>query len=755
MALKRNALIWLLVNVLVGLFLALKLPTLQFNSSLWAMLPTQGGSGLSPQLQQALTARLDTQVALFYCPEGEERDKEALKLFEALKALPCTAEVLGYQTPAQRREYARAAFQYRSALVDPVTRGRLESFTQPQWALAQLYSAAGTVSGAEFSADPLLLTRSESLTQLKKAGPLRAERGFLQTQDAQGRSWYFFAVRLAHSAFDVSADEQRAAQFNALRERILAKQPLSQLLMRGSVFYSAAAAAQSKADLSSLGPVSAALVLLCLMWFFKSARPVLLILAALGCGAVWGFAALSLIFDEIYLMTLVIAVSIIGMAVDDSLYYLLERQRHGRLRTPQESLEITHRAMMWSLITTVLAYLMMAGTPFPAVRQMSCFAILGLCGAFCTVHCLHPLCCGSLPSRQLPGAKLAARYMARWQGRRPYKYLLTAAILLLSLPGLMLLRVNDDVAALQERPPALVAEEERIGALSGQEGATHWFICTGKEAEQALQRCEMLYERLIKAQQEGMLSVGSALPYNSAARQSADLRLLQENLQKAAAILGDPDLSAGSYERAPSLHSYLKSPLGAGFKELVFEDQAGEIALLCQVLSPDPQFELNALSEDLSGVSLLDRRGAVSEMFRHYRLLILLIAAALLLLILLTNLARSGFLRGLRQTLPSALSCAAAAALPGYFGLELNFFTALSFILVLGAGINYVIMFSNRKESCEVACYGSALSLITTLLSLGVLIFSHTAALRGFGAALSAGLITVWLLSPWALETER
>ena len=79
----------------------------------------------------------------------------------------------------------------------------------------------------------------------------------------------------------------------------------------------------------------------------------------------------------------------------------------------------------------------------------------------------------------------------------------------------------------------------------------------------------------------------------------------------------------------------------------------------------------------------------------------------------------------------------------------------LALVLVLGIGINYTLFFSNPRGTPLTSLLAITLAMLTTLLTLGMLVFSATQAISSFGIVLVSGIFTAFLLSPLAMPDKK
>lgn len=97
------------------------------------------------------------------------------------------------------------------------------------------------------------------------------------------------------------------------------------------------------------------------------------------------------------------------------------------------------------------------------------------------------------------------------------------------------------------------------------------------------------------------------------------------------------------------------------------------------------------------------------------------------------------------------LSSIAGAAALGFFGMPFNVFSTFALILILGIGIDYQIFFLRLSKTRKNSLFALFVAAVSTILSLGILGLSETAAVRNFGITLTFGVLTAFLTSPISL----
>ena len=758
---KRPALLWGIVCLVMAAALLILLPQSRLNSSVLAMLPKQAMGDIPPALNDGFMQRLDRQLVWLVSPGKEANPRVAQEWLTLLQKSAALGDVKGPMDAASQQAWGAFFWQHRNGLIDPNTRARLQNGgeAQAQWILSQLYSAFSGVSGKELQNDPLMLMRGSQLAMAKNGQRLRLMDGWLVTQDPQGNYWYLLHGELAGSSFDMQQTHQLITTLNTLEKDLKTRYPQAQLLSRGTVFYSDYASQQAKQDISTLGVATLLGVILLIVAVFRSLRPLLLCVISIGIGALAGTVATLLIFGELHLMTLVMSMSVIGISADYTLYYLTERMVHGNDVSPWQSLAKVRNALLLALLTTVAAYLIMMLAPFPGIRQMAIFAAVGLSASCLTVLFWHPWLCRGLPVRPVPAMALMLRWLAAWRRNKKLSRGLPVALALFSLAGMSMLCVDDDISQLQALPQHILAQEKAITALTGQSVDQKWFVVYGDSSQQTLGRLETFTTSLEKAKKDGLISNYRTIPLNSLARQEEDLDLLKtaaptvtKALQNAGLTAVNPDLNAMPVK----VDEWLASPASEGWRLLWLTLENGASGVLVPVEGVKNSAALQEISSYYPcGIAWVDRKNTFDELFALYRYVLTGLLLVALAVIACGAVARLGWRKGFISLVPSVLSLGCGLAVLAMSGQAVNLFSLLALVLVLGIGINYTLFFSNPRGTPLTSLLAITLAMLTTLLTLGMLVFSATQAISSFGIVLVSGIFTAFLLSPLAMPDKK
>lgn len=389
---------------------------------------------------------------------------------------------------------------------------------------------------------------------------------------------------------------------------------------------------------------------------------------------------------------------------------------------------------------------------------MAVFAAAGLSASCLTVIFWHPWLCRGMPVRPIPLRGMMQRWLNAWRDSKALSVGLPVALALLSAIGIASLRVDDDIARLQALPQDILAQEKTITALTGQNVDQKWFVVYGASAQETLERLEAFAPALALAQKAGELTRWRTLPLNSLARQNSDLQLLRNAAPTVTKMLQSTGLNAvaPNLNAMPvSVEAWLASPASEGWRLLWLTLPNGKSGVLVPVDGVRNSAALGELAARHPGVVWVDRKASFDSLFALYRALLTGLLGVALAVIACGAVVRLGWRKGLVALVPSVLSLGGGLAALAVTGHPVNLFSLLALVLVLGIGINYTLFFSNPRGTPLTSMLAITLAMMTTLLTLGMLVFSTTQAISSFGIVLVSGIFTAFLLAPLAMPTNK
>ncbi|MFL9872829.1 MMPL family transporter [Paraburkholderia megapolitana] len=759
------------------------------QTDLLALLPATEVDPVAEQAVNTLAASLgDRTVLLVTSHDAAHAKAAARQLGAALTTSGAFRSVTAELPPFDLSSIAALYLPYRFGLLTPTDRATL---ADPGVSLhdalaARLYNPLRSGLATPLADDPFgwlehwlaglpLATSNLGIED----GLLVAHRGTATLVTGASTSVLVLAT-LPGSAYE--AKTQRAVLDAVAHGTAVLRQAFPDVTVArtGAVFYAEAARSASEREVHLIGAVSVCGIALLMLWVFRSSRLLLFGFLSTALGVVCALAVTMLVFGKLHLLTLVFGASLIGEAVDYSIQYFVVYLGTRRNWDARRGARAVRPALGVALSTSLLGYAILAWVPFPALKQIACFAIVGICTAFASVLWLLPTLLTAAPKRS-PRALFdaAARLLARWHaaigGRRAG--VVAALLLVAAAPGWMRLTSDDDIHLLIQRDPALVAQEREVHEATGVDSTAQFFVVRGATPEAVLERAEMLGAKLdaLHGPQgvDGWQSVTSFVP--SAKQQADDRRLLAQRVFADPAKLGTLLDDAGfrdevaatwlaaytkSAGTALGIDNWLAAPWSRPFRHLwlgnvgEIDGRAGGYAALVMPrrVTTANEAALIAIAGALPQVVFVDKAASVSRLFGAYRVDSGLWLAGALVLVLGLLMWRYTLRGGLATALPVMLAVGVTLSVFGYAAVPLNLFNWLALMLVLGVGANYAVFLregAGRPDADLGAVWtGVLLSAATTLLSFGLLGLSAMPALRSFGGTLALGIAVSVLLAP-------
>jgi predicted exporter len=753
------AILWLLLVSLAGGYLAWRVHQgLALRTDLTALLPREEQNPTLAQANDKVVRALSQKMVLLV--GDNDRDRARAAAAELTRRLDRSG-LVELSTTGFDKDRLKAMgalyFPYRRGLLAEGDRralqeGHAESLARR--ALSQVYGFVGMADAGLLRSDPFLLLPSFFTSLPVPLSRLSLDDGLLSTT-VDGTTWILVAGRLTGEPFALDLQKQltRVLDLDGLKTR----QPGLQVLRLGAVFFAQAGADEAIGESTSIGIVSILGTIVLVLAAFRALSPLWLSLLAIGVGVGVALATSLLIFGELHVGALLFGVSLIGVTVDYSLQYCSEI--FAPPASPRTRLRRVLVGIALGTATTTIGYLTLLLAPFPGLHQIAAFSAIGLVAAWLTVVLWLPRLDRSRPPRH--GAAMlacAGRVWSFWENRRwaTARRTALAAACLVAVGGLSVLHADDEVRHLQSPSAVLLDEQDRIQRLIGSSSASQFFLIEAGDDETALQREEILQEKLQGLVADGALAgfQAAARYVPSAARQRDNRRLLAERL--------DP-LLADHLRQLPLTEP--PAPVNDGTPVLTLADAVtvgGPLAALSTlVLEPGTHVvtldgivrlaDIAALSGTIDGVRLVDPTADYSRLLGKYRgrAILLLALSALLMGPLLA--LRYGLKGTVRILLPSLFAVVLVPSLRALAGASFTFFDAMALVLILSIGVDYAVFCAETTpERKAVTMLAVALAAMTAVLSFGLLALSRVQAVHSFGASMFLGILLTFLLAPLA-----
>ncbi|NMV39609.1 MMPL family transporter [Ralstonia insidiosa] len=578
----------------------------------------------------------------------------------------------------------------------------------------------------------------------------------------------------------------------------------AKLLMTGPGVFSVDTRDTIKHDVERLSALSLVLIVALLLTVYRSPRTLVLGLLPVLSGVAAGVAAVSIGFGSVHGLTLGFGTTLIGEAVDYSIY-LFVQSASTRTAPPADSLR-AWIATYWptirlGVLTSVCGFASMLFSGFPGLVQLGLYSIVGLVTAAMVTRYVLP---------HLRGAHVEIRDVAKlgaWLARATQAAPRLRWTLVLTLVGAcaaLALHRDDlwsrELAALSPVPAQSQALDASLRADVGAPDVRYLVVIPGASEQAALQGAEK-----VAAQLQPLVDTGALAGFENPARylpSDATQRARLASLPPAdvltarmrAAVedqpirvkpeLFAPFIADVAAARAQPLlrRADLQGTSMALAVDALLTERDGQWSAMLPLRAPsidkaDAQTanspSLNAAAiraavehANLPGALFVDLKAEADRLYVNYvrediRLALAgFVAIALLLWVALRSAQRT--LRALAPLVAAVLVVTAGFALAG---VQLTILHLVGMLLIVAVGSNYALFFNQRTGTSQPS-QPAAQTLVSLLVAnlatvagFGLLAFSRVPMLETFGLTVGPGamlaLVFAAILAPKAAPDQH
>jgi predicted exporter len=401
--------------------------------------------------------------------------------------------------------------------------------------LALLGSDLGAVAAQTLPADPTgaALGLAQSLARTDENGP-RTVNGVWMAPDGAAT---LLLLRTTAPGFDLDA-QQRAqailAQDFAAARAATPGAAATRLRMTGPGVFAVQTRDVTKRDVTRLSLFASTGAVLFLLLAYRSPLALALGLLPVVSGALAGIAAVSLAFGFVHAITLGFGITLIGEAMDYSIYLLTQIPPEDGARATIARLWPTLRL---GALVSITGFAAMLGSSFTGFAQLGLFSVAGLVTAATVTRFVLPCL--------VPNGFFAVGAAAiGWPLRRIRRGQSTARLTLAGVAALALLTLTlhrggiwqTDLLSLSPLPPATQALDSQLRAQLGVTNPRYFLAWRAGSEEQALAISETLQPVLTGLAATGAIG-GFSLP-------SQLLPSMAAQRARRAALPGDATLRA-------------------------------------------------------------------------------------------------------------------------------------------------------------------------------------------------------------------
>ncbi|KVL33631.1 hypothetical protein WS97_18340 [Burkholderia territorii] len=797
---QRAVLAWLLALVACGIAIA----RANFTADLSAFLPRAPSAGqrvLVDQLRDGIVSRM----ILVAIDGGDAATRAALsrRVAGTLRADRQFSAVNNGEAVDDARD-RQFVFDHRYLLSPAVSPQRFSADGLHQAlgdSLDLLSSSAGLVAKAMLPRDPTgevpaLIDRLDSGAQPAMRDGVWASRDGTR------------AVLVVQTAAAGADTDAQARAIDAVRHafaaatRTLPNGAAYTLAMTGPGVFSVDTRDTIRHDVERLSTASVVLIVALLLTLYRSPRTLALGLLPVLTGIAAGIAAVGIAFGTVHGLTLGFGTTLIGEAVDYSIYLFVQSAQAGSRGTARPA-DATRAwvAAYWptirlGVLTSVCGFASMLFSGFPGLVQLGLYSIAGLTAAALVTRFVLPHLRGehvAIRDVSRIGAVLARAAAAAPRLRWPLGVLVLAACATLAWHHDRLW--SRELAALSPVPARAQALDARLRADVGAPDVRYLVVISAPTEQAALERAERVAAQLQPLVDRGTLagfeSPARYLPSDATqrARQASlpDADVLAARMREAVAnqpVSVKPELFASfivdveAARHAPLLtRADLRGTSMALAVDALLTERAGRWSAMLPLRAPDAARAASAGAPALDAAPIraavaragvpdalfVDMKAEADGLYVNYvredlRLSLAGFAAiAVLLLIALRSPRRA--VRALAPLIAAVLVVTAGFALAG---VPLTILHLVGMLLIVAVGSNYALFFCKRDDAQPVTPYTLVSLLIANLATVagfGLLALSRVPLLETFGLTVGPGamlaLAFAAILAPRGAATRR
>lgn len=539
------------------------------------------------------------------------------------------------------------------------------------------------------------------------------------------------------------------------------------------------AAQAIEGDIKRVSFFSVALLCFLLLLLFRSLGFIALASIPVSFGVLAGCAAVLAVFGRLHGITLAFGASLIGVSID----YVVHLYCHHAIVAPEggaaASLRAIRRPLATGAVTTTAGFAALSASSLVGLREVACFAVVGILAAFLATTLLVP----SLISRA--ARPVAAR--GRFADRVERGYLKIAqsrsALLLVPVLAIALIAVvlpgarwNSDLASLNYMDPALLAEDDYVRSKVTRFEQMQFVVATGADEELALLANDQVAAHLrlaiesgeLAAQQTLSVLLPSASTQRRVAMSAVEDASLPDRLRR---VFGESGFQEGAFEPfyqslADSLADPLTfddlqaSPLGSLVRTFRVElaDGVGFITYLNGV---EDGAAIEARIASVPGALFLRQKDMFNQAQLEYQQSTLrLLGWGLVAVLVLLAIRYRDVVRTVVAFVPSVIAAGVTVSVMTLMGRGLDLISLTALLFVVSMGVDYSVFLLDARDekaskSLVAALTGTLLACISTVGAFTLLAVSDHPVLSNLGLTAAVGVAVSLLLAPTMLVFVR
>ncbi len=542
----------------------------------------------------------------------------------------------------------------------------------------------------------------------------------------------------------------------------------------GSTVIAVGNASQIKKDIQYTVSIAMSVLLLLLILFYRRILAPFLLFLPTIFGALIAIVALYFIRGKISAISIGIGSVLLGITIDYSLHILTHYRNNNNIKKLYQDVA---QPVLMSSITTAIAFFCLLFLKTQVLQDLGIFAAISVLSTSVFALILIPLFYKPKEVKNKKSKNLIEKIASYSFSKNKFLITFLFVALIISFFTSKKVTFNKDLNQMNYQSDAMLKAEQNLDQILNLSSKSVYIVAYGDNLDSVLQTNTDINSLLKKQLESNQIIRYSSNGFliNSKAEQESKINhwnqfwvssakggILKADLIREGKKLGfkkttyqsfysllEKQFTVKSLNDFSEVESFLTDEYILNNKEL-------KTAVSLVKIEESQKDHLKELVERIPNTILIDRK-EISETFLgglkdNFSTLIYYSFIAIVLILLL-------FFKNIELTLltvtPIAITWLLTLGLMGVFGIEFTIFNVIITTFIFGLGVDYSIFMTNAlvKDytygSKDISTYKTSiiLSVITTILGVGVLIFAKHPALRSISVLSLIGILTTVIVA--------
>ncbi len=628
-----------------------------------------------------------------------------------------------------------------------------------------LISPSGIVAKDIILKDPLGISfiALKKLQELSFGEGFTLQNGFLISKNKEHILLFITPILEANETAKNTLFAKELYRTNSELNRVFSGKVQSEYF--GGTLIAVANANQIKRDIGLTISIALTILLLIFIIFYKKLTVPIILFVPTIFGGLLAIALLYLLREKISAISLGIGSVLLGVTLDYSLHILTHIRSNNNIKNLYT--EITKPILMSSL-TTALAFLCLLFLNSQALQDLGIFAAVSVLGASFFALLFIPQVYKDSPKKAKKNTVIdkVASYNIH---KNKWAISILSILFIGSLFTYHTVVFNKDLTKLNYLPKNLKESQERLDNLINSTSKSIYLAAYSNSEQGALQINDSILLKLQELKAENKIinfsSVGTFVHSNIKQREQIakwnsfwndnTIRSTKNNIIKSGAALGfNPNTFNTFYTLLNTTFNPLESKDFQAIKTFTVDDYIttkDHFTTITTLVKVHEKKKVIDAFKNQPQILVIDRQqmnetflGNLKNDFNSligYSLIVVLI----ILLVFYKSISLT-----LVTSIPICLTWLLTIGLMGFFNLEFNIFNIIISTFIFGLGIDYSIFISNGllheyrtgEKALSIHKTSILLSVITTILGIGVLIFAKHPALYTISLVCIIGVLS-------------